>query len=171
MVIWLTGLSGAGKTTISKILLPLVKGRLGSSIHIDGDLIRELFGNNLGYDLNARVLQVKRIQLLAKFISDQDINVIVSALYSNPDLLQWNRENLRGYFEVHVYAPLTVLHQRDSKGLYRDFLNGTRDNVVGHDIPWIKPASPDMFVDTSRESADLLAQRIFFEALAMKYLD
>ena len=166
MVVWLTGLSGAGKSTISELLLPLMRQKFGSVLYIDGDIIREMFGSTLGYDVPSRIVQIKRIQALAKFASDQHITVLVAALYSNPELLDWNRENLHGYFEVYVDTPIDVLRVRDTKGLYQNALDGLKKNVVGVDIDWVAPQNPDLVVNTTNESASKLAQCIFQAVLS-----
>jgi len=149
MVIWLTGLSGSGKTSISMHLLPLLRMKYGAVIHIDGDIIREIFGNDLAYDVGSRIKQVKRIQTLAKFISSENIGVLVSALYSSPELLAWNRRNFSGYVEVFVKAPLEVLIQRDTKGLYSKVFGKYQENVVGVDIEWVPPINPSLVIDTT----------------------
>src|SRR3990167_9076067 len=98
MVIWITGLSGSGKTTLSAALYSLLKPRLRGLVVLDGDMIRSAFGNDIGYRESDRVIQVKRLQNLAKLLSDQDLTVIVGVVYARPDLLEWNRRNIRDYF-------------------------------------------------------------------------
>lgn len=164
MVIWLTGLSGAGKSTISGILLPLVRNSFGPTVLIDGDVIREVLGNDLGYDLASRIKQISRIQHLTKFISDSGVNVLVAALYSNPKLLAWNQKNLNEYFEVYVQASMSLLLDRDTKDLYKNAQNGNQKDVVGYDIEWNAPQSPNLIIDTSivsaQNAAELILKRI-----------
>ena len=73
MIIWITGISGAGKTTLAKELIKKIKEKFNNVIGIDGDIIRDLFGNDLGYDLESRVSQIKRIQKLALFLDKQEM--------------------------------------------------------------------------------------------------
>ena len=161
MVVWLTGLSGAGKTTIAEAIVRAAKPRIRELVLIDGDVIRNLFGARLGFDESARKLQIGRIQQLALFLASQDIVVIVAALYSHPDLLRWNRANLPGYFEVYVSTPLAVVEQRNTKQLYAKARAGEIDNVVGIDIPWHAPEHADMLIDSSAgETPETLANRI-----------
>ena len=147
MVIWLTGLSGAGKTTIANALVTLLKPTRPETVLIDGDVIRELFGAGLGFHEAARREQIGRIQQLSSWLAHQNLVVVVAALYSSPDILAWNRKNLPGYFEIYVDAPLELLRTRDSKGLYAGAAAGTIPNVVGIDIPWHPPAGADMVID------------------------
>ena len=88
MVIWITGLSGAGKTTLIQAVAGQVKRNLPELVLLDGDAIRQLFGNDLDYREDSRVIQIKRIQRMAKFLSDQGVVVMVAALYAHPDLLR-----------------------------------------------------------------------------------
>ena len=148
MVIWITGLSGTGKTTLCEALRALIKSRLAETVVLDGDVIRALFDTGLGYREQDRVVQIGRIQALAKLLSDQGLVVIVGALYAHPDLLSWNREKFGDYFEVYLEASIEFLRGRDSKGLYARAAAG-EVNVVGVDIPWHAPLRPDMTIDAS----------------------
>lgn len=160
MVIWITGLSGTGKTTLCAALRALIKPRLAETVVLDGDVIRKLFGAGLGYREQDRVVQIGRIQALAKMLSDQGLVVVVGALYARPDLLSWNRENFGDYFEVYLEASIEFLRGRDSKGLYARAAAG-EVNVVGMDIPWHPPLCPDMTIDASAgRPADELAREL-----------
>jgi len=144
--IWITGLSGSGKTTLAKALADELNGCI-RPVLLDGDQIRELYGNDLGFDEASRKIQIGRIQRLAKWLSDQGHVVIIAALYSHPELLAWNRKNLPGYFEVYLNLPLSEVRKRDSKGLYTAALGGQMVNVVGVDIPWLAPERSDFVFD------------------------
>lgn len=146
-VIWITGLSGAGKTTVSLALREVLEPRCPELVLLDGDVVRELFGNDLDYNEASRVKQIGRLRTLAKFLAEQGQVVIVAALYSHPDLLAQNRRELPGYFEVYLKTPFEVLRSRDSKGLYADAASGLTSNVVGVDIPWREPIAPDAVLD------------------------
>jgi cytidine diphosphoramidate kinase len=140
MVIWITGLSGAGKTTLCRAVLSILKPAMPELVHVDGDAVRELFGSDLSFVEADRVKQIKRIQAMALFLNAEELVVMVAALYASPELLNANREMFSDYFEVYVKAPMDLLSNRNSKGLYD---NGTK-NVVGVDIPWHEPVRPDL---------------------------
>jgi len=150
MVIWITGLSGAGKTTVCEAIYRLVKPSLPQLVLLDGDVIRTVMGHDLGYEERHRFIQIGRIQNLAKALSDQGLVVLVAALYAHPDLLAWNRANIDGYVEVLIDAPLDLVMRRDPKGLYAKVAAGTMPDVVGVDIPWHRPDNADIVVDATR---------------------
>ena len=91
MVVWITGLSGAGKTTIANYIIKKYLKIFPNILAVDGDVIRDLFGNDLGFNEKDRVNQIKRLQKLALFLEKQNQIVVVSALYCNPEILNWNR--------------------------------------------------------------------------------
>jgi adenylylsulfate kinase len=151
MVIWMAGLSGAGKTTVCRLLFDGLKASLPELVLLDGDGVREAFGNDLGHTEADRVRQVSRVQRLARLLSDQGLVVIVALVYANPDLLAWNRTHIADYFEVLFDAPLDLVRRRDPKRLYAGALTGETRDVVGVDIPWHRPESADLVLDLSRE--------------------
>jgi adenylylsulfate kinase-like enzyme len=159
MVIWITGLSGAGKTTLCDALTRLVKPRLPEFVVVDGDAVRALFGHDLDFTEASRMRQIQRIQALAQELSRQGLVVLVAALYAHPDLLTWNRANLDGYFEVYLEAPLDLVRARDPKALYAKAACGEVKDMVGLDIPWHAPRTPDLVLDANGAVEDL-ARRV-----------
>lgn len=147
MVIWVTGLSGAGKTELCRALYDLLKPKLAELVMIDGDVIRAAFAHDLGYKENDRMTHVRRIQNIARMLSDQGLVVLASVLYSHPELLTWNRSHIREYFEVYLDASLELVRGRDAKKLYAGADRGEVSDVVGVDIPWHVPAAPDLVID------------------------
>jgi adenylyl-sulfate kinase len=160
MVIWVTGLSGSGKTTLCDAIWESLKPGMPELVSLDGDAVRAAFGGGLGYKEEDRMVQIGRIQQLAKILSDQGLVVLVAALYSHPDLLAWNRENIKGYFEIYLETSLQTLQDRDGKGLYKGAQSGEIPNVVGVDIPWNSPESPDLVInnDNPRPAEELARQ-------------
>ena len=144
MIIWLTGISGSGKTTVAEKIVNKYKVFLPNLINIDGDIIRDFFDKSLGYDINARVNQINRIQKVCKFLERQKLIIVVSALYSNAKLMRWNRDNFSNYYEIYLEASLDLVKSRDPKGLYKKFSEGKEKNLVGIDIPWIAPKNYDL---------------------------
>lgn len=160
MVIWITGLSGAGKTALSDALIAIVKPRLPTLVRLDGDVVRAIFGTGLGYSEPERVVQIKRIQALARELDHQGFVVLVAALYAHPELLAWNRANYSSYFEVYLDTPLAEVQRRDAKGIYTRAKRGEERYVVGIDIPWHPPDEADLVLDGASDTPEGLAARV-----------
>lgn len=161
MVIWITGLSGTGKTTLATALAERLRPQQANLVVLDGDRVRAAFGDGLGHTAADRLVQLKRLQSIAKLLEDQGVISIVGAVYSTPEILAWNRQHFDPYFEIYMRAPLDFLRRRDSKNLYSQAAAGTLPNVVGVDIPWMVPKLPDMIVDAELEEPPLkVAERV-----------
>jgi len=165
LVIWLTGLSGTGKSTLCAALYSRLKPRCPALVRLDGDEVRAAFGGDLGYAEADRYRHISRIQRVAKMLSDQGLDVMVAALYAHPDLLAWNRANLPGYFEVYLKADVDFLIGREVKALYSRARRGDIADVVGVDIPWHTPQNPDLVVDAATAPAPELLARQVLDAL------
>ena len=166
MVIWLIGLSGAGKTTVGRILVEQLRDQAYSVAFVDGDVLRDVWGDNPGHDLSGRGTNARRISQLCRFLDQQGITVVASVLSIFPDWQQWNRRTFSSYYEVFLNTPLAVVEARDYKGLYRAARSGEMRNVVGIDIPFPVPPAPDLVLSPPEilEPPDAIAKRIL-EAL------
>lgn len=147
MVIWLIGLSGVGKTVIGRELHNLLKAKRPNVVFIDGDMMREIMGNDLGYSLEDRRKNAWRICRFCKYLDSQGIDVVCGILSIFHETQQWNRNNIPHYFEVFIRVPIETLIQRDSKGLYRRALAGEIHDVVGVDVDFPQPPNPDLIID------------------------
>ena len=157
MVIWLTGLSGSGKTSIGRQLCDLWKAEAPNTVLVDGDDIRRLLGLQGGekhYTLDGRREIAGRISDLCAWLDRQGLNVVCCTISLFADLHQHNRDVFSRYFEVYIDVPMDVLYRRDDKNLYARALRGEIQNVIGVDLPFTPPASPDLVVDNSRDGAD-----------------
>lgn len=155
MVIWIIGLSGAGKTTLANEVVAHVRRLQRNVVLIDGDMVREVFGNDLGHTMEDRRTNAKRICQLGKFLDDQGFDVVCAILSLFPESRSWNREYLKSYYEVFIDTPLQDLVKRDSKGIYRRFNSGEISDVAGMDIEFIPPINADLTIHNI-ESRDAL---------------
>ena len=167
MVIWITGISGAGKTTIANSLIEKYKNKFPHLINLDGDVVRKLYGDDLGYEENDRISQIKRMQKICLFLENQNLIIIVSALYSNSTLMEWNRKYFSNYFEIYLNVPLELVKRRDPKGIYKKFEIGQEKNIVGIDIPWHEPKNSDLVIDVDEmksvsEVRDIIIENLQF---------
>lgn len=156
MVVWIIGLSGAGKTTLAGKVVEELRNSVSNVVLIDGDEIREVFGNDLGHTLADRRRNADRICRLGKFLEDQGIHVVCAILSLFPESREWNRNNLRKYFEVFVDTPLDDLKQRDPKGLYARFEKGEISNVAGLDL-FFPPPDAHLVIRNSGSRDELLS--------------
>jgi cytidine diphosphoramidate kinase len=164
-VYWLTGLACSGKTTLGRLLCQRVRSHGRACVHLDGDELREAFGNDLGHDFGDRWRSARRYSGLSRMFAEQGIDVVCSTISLFHDVQRWNRANIKHYYEILLHAPLPVLISRDRKDLYSRALRGELDNVVGIDLPAQEPEHPDIVIenDGSRSPealADLLVKTL-----------
>jgi bifunctional enzyme CysN/CysC len=162
LVIWLTGLSGAGKSTIANLLEQRL-ARIGRHTYLlDGDNLRHGLNRDLGFSDADRIENVRRVGEVAKLMTDAGLIVLVAAI--SP--FRAEREMVRSLFapgeflEVHVDVPLEVAEQRDPKGLYRKARAGSITNFTAINSPYERPERPEVHVDTSLVSAERAADLI-----------
>lgn len=157
MVAWLIGLSGAGKTTLGHEVCRLLREQGEKVVFLDGDLVREVFGHDLGYSLEDRRKNADRLSRLCAMLESQDLFVVCAVLALFPESLEWNRRTFRNYLEVFIDTPLESLVERDSKGLYKEALAGRKHNVAGVDLKFTPPSRPDQVIKNRGDLNGLLA--------------
>jgi len=146
MVLWLIGMSGAGKTVVgqdTKLLLEKIGRKV---IFIDGDSFRDLMGDDLGHSMEDRKRNADRICRFCRYISNQGIDVVAGVLSLFHEHQRWNRKNNDTYFEVYLEVDIETVMERDSKGLYSRGRNHEIKDVVGLDLPFNPPESPDLVI-------------------------
>lgn len=169
MVIWFTGISGAGKTTLCAELYQRLKPAMPELVLLDGDAVRAALGGDLGYTEADRVVQISRVQRMAKLLSDQGLCVMVAVVYANPDLLKWNREQIKDYVEIYLRVSMDTVKRRDPKGIYARATDGLTSNVVGIDIPWHEPVDSDLVLDADAgDPPHVMAERVLAAVPALR---
>ncbi|WP_026491360.1 adenylyl-sulfate kinase [Butyrivibrio sp. XPD2002] len=147
MVYWITGLAGAGKTTIGSLFYETYHEEHLNSVFFDGDTLRKVFGDDLGYSKEDRKKCAMRYSKLCKLLSDQGINVVICTISMFDSIREWNRENIRNYKEIYIRVPLEILKDRDQKGLYSGSSSEEDTTVAGVDFIFEEPKSPDLILD------------------------
>jgi len=155
MVIWIIGLSGTGKTTLAGQVVERIRQMKGKVVLLDGDLIRNLFGNDVDHTVEGRRRNAERLSVLSKFLADQDIHVVAAVLSIFPEWRRWNRENIPDYTEVYIKASMQTLLRRDVKNLYARAVRGEIANVVGVDIPFPEPEDSDLVIENDVDRHEL----------------
>lgn len=162
MVIWLIGMSGAGKTTIGREVYRQIKQDHPNTVYIDGDDVRYMLGGDLGHTIEDRRRNAARISHICEFLDRQHIHVVAAVLSIFHEWQDWNRQHFSRYLEVYLRVPLETLQARDPKGLYQQAAAGTLQNFVGVDIPFPPPKCPDLTIDNTAglESVESVAAEI-----------
>jgi bifunctional enzyme CysN/CysC len=161
-ILWFTGLSGAGKSTIGNLVEKKLHLAGCHTYLLDGDNVRHGLNRDLGFTDADRVENIRRVAETAKLFADAGLIVLVS--FISPfrseremarDLVERNE-----FFEVYVDAPLEVAEARDPKGLYKKARAGEIAHFTGIDSPYEPPLAPDIYLDTTTASAEEMAERI-----------
>jgi cytidine diphosphoramidate kinase len=161
---WLTGLSGAGKTTIGKLFYSRLKAANKSTVFLDGDVMRGIFDNNQKYLPSERKKIAMTYSRLCRMLTDQDIVVVIATISMFHDVRAWNRLNIENYKEIYIKVPIDVLIERDQKKLYSRALRGEVENVVGieAEAEIEEPKNPDIVIvnDGSNVPEEIVKQLI-----------
>jgi bifunctional enzyme CysN/CysC len=162
MVLWFTGLSGAGKSTIANLVEVRLLELGFHSYLLDGDNLRHGLNRDLGFSESDRVENVRRVTELAHLMTDAGLIVLVALI--SPFCAEREAARIRlpkgRFVEIHVDAPLALAEKRDPKGLYRKARNGELRNFTGIDSPYEAPENPDLHLDTSVISPEQAAERV-----------
>ena len=138
MVVWIIGLSSAGKTTVGRLLVKLLRDSGQSVVHLDGDELRGVWGDDLGHTFEARRKNHMRITRLCELLDQDDkTHVIATVLSIAPDIRATHRQRFQRYLEVFLDIPLAEARRRDQRGVYAD----SAEDVVGRDIEFSVPAA------------------------------
>ena len=151
MIIWISGLSGSGKTYLADQITRNFSNR--KFINLDGDHVRECFKINkldLGYSLSERKIQVKRLRSIAKILDDQNINVIITAVYVNDSLIKSNRLLFSKYLHIHFDISIKTLKQLNYKNIY------SNSNVIGVDIKKSKISLSNIIINKRLKKNQML---------------
>jgi adenylyl-sulfate kinase len=159
--LWFTGLSGAGKTTISKLVSDELRAR-GSRLEIlDGDVIRENLSKGLGFSKEDRDTNIRRIAFVADLLSRNGVPVVTAAISPYREIRAEARELMgERFIEVFVKASVEVCADRDVKGLYEKAFKGEIKEFTGVSDPYEEPLDPEITLETETETPEESAGRL-----------
>ncbi len=172
--IWMTGLPGSGKSTLAGMLKEKFEGEYGRFVEVlDGDEVRKGLSRDLGLSREDREEHARRVSYLAKVLSRNGVISIV-ALISPYRISRASAREVIGrenFVEVYVKASLETCMKRDPKGLYAKARRGEINNMTGLQDPYEEPTSPDITVDTERNSQEECVDEIIKRLIEMGFLD
>jgi adenylylsulfate kinase len=152
VTVWFTGLSGAGKTSVSQAVFEELRARGYKVESLDGDVVRTNLTKGLAFSKEDRDENIRRIGFVAHLLTRNGVIVLVSAISPYRAIREEVRKRIGDFVEVYVNAPLAVCEQRDVKGLYQKARAGEIKSFTGIDDPYEPPLSPEVECRTDRES-------------------
>jgi adenylylsulfate kinase len=171
VVIWFTGLPGAGKSTLAEAVAPLLRAR-GRKVEIlDGDVVRTHLSKGLGFSREDRDTNVARIAFVAHLLARNGVAVITAAISPFRVTRDSARRLIGDFVEVHVAPPLQACIDRDVKGLYKKAIAGEIAQSTWISDPYEEPLEPELELDTSTITVEECASRILDKLIELGYLE
>ena len=159
--LWFTGLSGAGKSTISGIVEKRLR-EAGAKIEVlDGDVVRENLSKGLGFSKEDRDINIRRIGFVCELLTRNGVIAMVAAISPYRAVREEVRSRIANFVEVYVECPLEVVAGRDVKGLYKKAIAGEIPQFTGVSDPYEPPLHPEVVVHSDKESPEESAQRVW----------
>src|SRR4030042_239920 len=152
-VIWLTGLSGSGKSNIAEGVIEYLSKNSTRVEHLDGDVVREIFPQT-GFSKEERDRHIRRVGHLAAMLEKHDVTVVASFISPYREAREFVRSLCRNFIEIHISTPLEVCEQRDPKGLYARARRGEIKEFTGIDDPYEEPSEPELRIDTTDQTIE-----------------
>ncbi len=146
-VYWITGLSGAGKTTLCRELVAYLRQQGRPVVMLDGDELREAMGSTNAHTRQERLQLAMRYAHLCRMLAVQGVDVAIATISLFREVHEWNRANMQGYMEIYLQVPLDELRRRDPKQIYARAERGELKDVAGLDFAVDEPQAPDVRID------------------------
>ena len=157
ILFWITGLSGAGKTTIGNKIKKDISKKYGPTLMISGDNIRDIF-NLKGYEYKERLEILKKYTKFAKYITDQKLNIIFAVVGMADAPRKWNRKNIDNYMEIYIKCNIQKIMNLNKKKIYHNKKSG---KIIGIDIKPQFPKKPDItIINSFNETTDKIAKKL-----------
>src|SRR6266853_4732186 len=160
-VLWFTGLSGAGKSTISNLIEARLRA-VGAAVEVlDGDVVRTHLSKGLGFSKEDRDINIRRIGFVSELLARHGVIVIVAAISPYRAVREEVRSTIPNFVEVYVECPIDVLAERDVKGLYKRALAGEIPHFTGVSDPYEPPLAPEVTVNSASQTPEESSDRIW----------
>ena len=168
--LWFTGMSGAGKSTVSERVYARLK-EAGAKVELlDGDVVRTHLSKGLGFSKEDRDTNIRRIGFVCELLSRNGVIAMVAAISPYRAVREEVRNQIGNFVEVYVHCPIEVLAERDVKGLYKKALAGEIANFTGVSDPYEPPADPEVTIDSSREQIDDSVEKVWTKLRELKLI-
>ncbi|HUS06666.1 MAG TPA: adenylyl-sulfate kinase [Bryobacteraceae bacterium] len=169
--LWFTGLSGAGKSTVSERVYARLR-EAGAKVELlDGDVVRTHLSKGLGFTKEDRDTNIRRIGFVCSLLSRNGIIAVVAAISPYRAVREEVRATIPNFVEVYVHCPIAVLAERDVKGLYKKALVGEIANFTGVSDPYEPPATPEVTIDSSTEDIEESVQKVWNKLIELELID
>ena len=159
-VLWFTGLSQAGKTTIADRICEVLKEKGLKVERLDGDIVRQSLTKDLGFSKEDRDKNIERVTFVAKLLSRNGVIVLASFISPYKETREKIRKEVNNYIEIFCNCPLDICEKRDAKELYAKARKGEIENFTGISDPYEEPECPEIELKTNIESVEKCADKI-----------
>lgn len=170
LTLWFTGLSGAGKTTLARMIENELRHRGHKVEVLDGDVVRTNLSKGLGFSKEDRDTNIRRIGFVCNLLARNDVIAIAAAISPYRDIRDEVRRDTGAFVEVFVKCPIDVLAERDVKGLYKKAMAGEIKHFTGIDDPYEAPLAPEIIVETDKETPEQSTRRIIARLEELQYI-
>jgi adenylyl-sulfate kinase len=160
-VLWFTGLSGAGKSTVSRLVAERLRANGAKVELLDGDEVRENLSKGLGFSREDRDTNIRRIGFVCELLARNGVIAIAAAISPYRAVREELRGRIADFVEVYAECPIEVLADRDVKGLYRKALAGEIEQFTGVSDPYEPPLHPEVVIRSAEETPEQSAGRIW----------
>ena len=167
---WLTGMSGAGKSTVSDKLMERFRAGGARVELLDGDVVRTNLSQGLGFSREDRDTNIRRIGFVADLLSRNGVIAVVAAISPYRDTREEVKSRIANFVEVFVDCPIEVLAERDVKGLYKKALAGEVANFTGISDPYEPPLNPDVTIRSDKETVEDSVDRVWAELMRRGFI-
>jgi adenylyl-sulfate kinase len=159
--VWFTGLSGAGKSTVSTLLRDRLCAAGAKVELLDGDIVRTHLSKGLGFSREDRDENIRRIGFVCELLSRNGVIAIAAAISPYGEVRQSIRARIPNFVEVYMECPIDVLIDRDVKGLYKKALSGEIEHFTGVSDPYEPPEAPELTIHSARETPAQSVERVW----------
>jgi adenylylsulfate kinase len=170
VTVWFTGLPCSGKTTVANRVADMLKKQGLKVERLDGDTVRKGLTSDLGFSKEDRDENIKRITFVAKLLTRNGVIVLATFVSPYRERRQLTREEIGSFMEVYVRCSLEECIKRDVKGMYLKAMAGEIKDFTGVNDPYEEPLSPELVLDTDKETVEESAQKVLDKMRSLGYL-